>query len=120
VKEFTERLNGLEEQIRLSIDYDAVENLVSASGYSLDESGSERSNIHQTVQPVIQIASDGKSAAVRARLLNIDGKAGELAGGLYEGRAMSRNGVWSLENMALKPVWSSPFAKWTPVIGRGH
>ena len=120
VKEFTERLNGLEEQIRLSIDYDAVENLVSASGYSLDESGSERSNIHQTVQPVIQIASDGKSAAVRARLLNIDGKAGELAGGLYEGRAISRNGVWSLENMALKPVWSSPFAKWTPVIGRGH
>jgi hypothetical protein len=115
-KEFNERLNDVEEQLRLSIVYDAVENLVSASGYSLDESGSERSTIHQTVQPVIQIASDGRSAAVRARLLNIDGKAGELAGGLYEGRAISRNGVWSLENMTLKPVWSSPFAKWTPVI----
>lgn len=114
-KEFTERLNGLEEQIRLSIAYDAVENLVSAGGYSLDESG-ERANIHQTIQPVIQIASDGKSATVRARLLNIDGKAGELAGGLYEGRAISRNGVWSLENLTLKPLWSSPFAKWTPVI----
>jgi hypothetical protein len=113
-KEFTERLNDLEEQIHLSIAYDAVENLVSASGYSLDESGGERSNIHQTVQPVIQIASDGRSATVRARLLNIDGKAGELAGGLYEGRAISRNGVWSLENLTLKPVWSSPFAKWTP------
>src|SRR5215831_6496490 len=117
-KEFTERLNDLEEQIRLSIVYGAVENLMSASGYSLDESGSERSSIHQTVQPVIQIASDGRSAAVRARFLNIDGKAGELAGGLYEGRAISRNGVWSLENMTLKPVWSSPFAKWTPVISR--
>src|SRR5499427_2745390 len=113
-KEFTERLNDLEEPIRLSIVYDAVENLVSANGYALDESGSERSSIHQTVQPVIEIASDGRSAAVRARLLNIDGKAGELAGGLYEGRAISRNGVWSLENMTLKPVWSSPFAKWTP------
>jgi hypothetical protein len=119
-KEFTERLNDLEEQIRLSIVYDAVENLMSASGYSLDESGSERSSIHQTVQPVIEIASDGTSAAVRARLLNIDGKAGELAGGLYEGRAISRNGVWSLENMTLKPVWSSPFAKWTPVISRAR
>jgi hypothetical protein len=119
-KEFTERLNDLEEQIRLSIVYDAVENLVSAGGYSLDESGSERSNIHQTVQPVIQIASDGKSATVRARLLNIDGKAEELAGGLYEGRAISRNGVWSLENMTLKPVWSSPFAKWMPVISRAQ
>jgi SnoaL-like domain len=113
-KEFAERLNDLEEQINLSIAYDAVENLASANGYSLDESGNDRSNIHQTVQPVIQIASDGKSATVRARLLNIDGKAGELAGGLYEGRAISRNGVWSLENLTLKPVWSSPFAKWTP------
>src|SRR5215469_5324015 len=119
-KEFSERLNGLEEQIRLSIVYDAVENLVSAGGYSLDESGSEKANIHQTVQPVIQIASDGRSATVRARLLNIDGKAGELAGGLYEGRAISRNGDWSLENLTLKPVWSSPFAKWTPVISRAH
>jgi hypothetical protein len=119
-KEFTERLNDLEEQIRLSIVYDAVENLVSAGGYSFDESGSERSNIHQTVQPVIQIASDGRFATVRARLLNIDGKAGKLSGGLYEGQAISRNGGWSLENMTLKPVWSSPFAKWAPVIGRAQ
>ena len=38
VKEFTARLTELERQIDSSIAYDAVENLVSAHGYYLDDS----------------------------------------------------------------------------------
>src|SRR5437773_4860215 len=86
VKEFAARLTELERQINASIAYDAVENLASAHGYYLDDS---RYAIHQTVQPVIQIAPGGKSATIRARLLKVDGKAGELAGGTYEGRAIN-------------------------------
>ena len=38
MKEFTARLTELERQINSSIAYDAVENLVSAYGYYLDDS----------------------------------------------------------------------------------
>jgi hypothetical protein len=120
VKEFTARLGDLERQIQESIAYDAVENLVSARGYYLDDSAQAENatGINQTVQPVIQIASDGKSASIRARLLKVGGKAGELSGGAYEGRAINRSGVWSLERFTLKPAWSSPFSHWAPVIER--
>jgi hypothetical protein len=120
VKEFTARLADLEGQINSSIAYDAAENLVSANGYFLDDStqAQNSSAIHQTVQPVIHIAPDGKSATIRARLLKAGGKTGELAGGTYEGRAINRDGVWKLQNLTLKQTWSSPFSKWTPVIER--
>jgi hypothetical protein len=121
VKEFAARLTELERQIQASIAYDAVENLASAHGYYLDDSAQtgNSSAIHQTVQPVIQIAPDGTSATIRARLLNVDGKAGELAGGTYEGRAINSGGVWKLQSLTLKQAWSSPFSRWTPVIVRG-
>ncbi len=76
------------------------------------------SAIHQTVQPVIQLAPDGKSATIRARLLKVGGKAGELAGGTYEGRAINRDGIWKLQSLTLKQAWSSPFSRWTPVVER--
>jgi hypothetical protein len=119
-KEFAVRLADLERQILASTASDAVENLVSAHGYYLDDSEQAKNSpaIHQTVQPVIQIASDGKSATIRASLLKVGGKAGELAGGTYEGRAINRGGVWSLQNLTLKPAWTSPFSRWTPVVER--
>jgi hypothetical protein len=119
-KEFATRLTELERQIDASIAYDAVENLVSAHGYYLDESakGGSSSAIHQTVQPVIQLAPDGKSATIRARLLKVGGKAGELASGTYEGRAINRDGIWILQSLTLKQAWSSPFVHWMPVIER--
>src|SRR5262249_37528420 len=83
VKEFTTRLAELKRLIDSSIAYDAVENLVSAYGYYLDDSRTERlkelfsniadrgafssvetengSAIHQLVQPVINLTPDGKS-----------------------------------------------------------
>jgi hypothetical protein len=123
VKEFTTRLTELERQINSSIGYDAVENLVSASGYYQEDSGKESGDarsIHQLVQPVIDLASDGKSATIRARLLKIGGKPGEFASGTYEGRAKNAGGVWELQNLTLKPTWSSPFNQWTPAIERQH
>jgi hypothetical protein len=122
VKEFTARLADLERQIQESIAYDAVENLVSAHGYYLDDSAQAENSpaIDQTVQPVIQIASDGRSATIRARLLKVGGKAGELAGGTYEGLAINRAGVWSLQTLTLKQAWSSPFSHWTPVLEPRH
>jgi hypothetical protein len=139
-KEFTERLSELERQIHSSIAYDAAENLISAHGYYLDDSRNDglqalfsdttdrRSpgnaetvnapTIHQTVQPVIQVAPDGKSATIRARLLKVGGKDGELAGGTYEGRVILRDATWKLQSLTLKPAWSSPFTRWTPVLER--
>ena len=140
VKEFTARLNELEPQIHSSIVYDAVENLVAAHGYYLDDSRaddlqglfgnmstgrsaistgtSSSSAIHQTVEPVIQVASDGRSATIRARLLKVDGKAGGFSSGTYEGRATNRGGAWTLQSLTLKQDWSSPFSRWTPVVER--
>jgi hypothetical protein len=138
VREFTARLNELERQIDSSLAYDAVENLVGAHGYYLDDSrddalrglfsnpperarNAETENspaVHQTVQPVIQVAPDGKSATIRARLLKVGGKGGELASGTYEGRAIIREGAWKLQSLTLKQEWSSPFVRWDPVVER--
>jgi hypothetical protein len=125
VKEFSARLIELERQIDSSIAYDAAENLVSAHGYYLDDSRNEALRdlfssttdrrslpnaptaaspaIHQMVQPVIQIAPDGKSATIRARLLKIGGTVNALAGGTYEGRAINRGDGWKLQSLTLKP-----------------
>jgi hypothetical protein len=109
-----------------------VENLTSAHGFYLDDStdglkqlfvnasnteSGDSSAIHQTVQPVIHISPDGKSATIRARLLKVD-KASEVASGTYEGRAIIRDGVWKLQSLVLKPAWSSPFSRWEPVMER--
>ena len=137
VKEFAARLTELERQIDSSIAHDAVENLVNAYGYYLDDStdnlprlflDTSRSSsntdpgnasaIHQSVQPVINLTPDGKSATIRARLLKVGGKAGELAGGTYEGRAINGGGAWKLQSLTLKPTWSSAFNQWKPAVER--
>jgi hypothetical protein len=117
-KDINARLNELEPQIHSIIAYESAENLVSALGYSAEDSSQKEnaSAIHQAVQPVIHVGSDGKSATIRARLLKVGGKAGELAGGIYEGRAIYSGGVWKLLDLTLKPTWSSPFDHWAPVV----
>ena len=138
VTEFAARLTELERQIQFSIGYDAVENLAGAHGFYLDDSrdglkqlfvstpdpgllsNGETGNssaIHQTVQPVIHISPDGKSATIRAHLLKVD-KSGEVASGTYEGRAMVRDGIWKLQSLTLRPTWSSPLNRWAPLIER--
>jgi len=139
VKEFTTRLTELQQQIDLSIAYDAAENLVNAYGYYADDSRDDYlqtlfSNppdrsptnkrpenalvIHQSVQPVIRVAPDARSATIRARFLNVGGSPSGLAGGMYEGRAINRDGVWKLEKLTLNRTWSSPFSQWMPEFER--
>jgi hypothetical protein len=119
VKEFNARLAELERQVDSSIAYDAAENRVSALGYYLDDSMGSSPTIHQIVQPVIRITSDGKTAKIRARLLKVGATAGGgFAGGTYEGRAINSGNGWTLSDLTLKPSWSSPFAKWTPVFAQ--
>jgi hypothetical protein len=139
VKDFASRLTELERQIHSSVSYDAVENLISAYGYYLDdakdklqglfsstpdrESSAEAENvptIHQSIQPVISLAPDGKSATIRARLLNVGGKISGFTGGAYEGVAINRGGIWKLQSLSLKHTWSSPFNQWTPEVERRH
>ena len=128
-KEFTNRLNELEVQIHSSIVYDAAENLINAYGYYLDDSRdslqelfnapyrpsvSDAVAVHQTVQPVINLAGDRRSATIRARLLKVE--AGKVSGGTYEARATNRGGAWKLQSLSLKETWSSPFNQWTPTV----
>jgi len=120
IKELTTRLTELKRQVDSSIAYDAVENLVSAHGYDLDDSTKQGNAlaIHQTVQPVIKLTPDGKSATIQARLLKVGGKPGELASATYEGRATNSRGGWRLESLNLKPTWSSALNQWTPQVSR--
>ena len=108
--------------LTLAIGFVVYRNVVgfcNSQGRYLDDAEMGNSSaIHQTVQPVVQIAPDGKSATIRARVLKVGGKAGELAGGTYEGRAINRDGIWKLQSLTLKQVWSSPFSQWMPVIER--
>ncbi len=118
LKELNNRLNELEGQIYSSIVYDAAENLVNAYGYAQEDLAepAEPAAVHQTVQPVINVAPDNRSATIRARLLKVS--AGEFSSGTYEGRARKSGGAWSLENLTLKPTWSSAFAQWAPTVER--
>jgi hypothetical protein len=134
-KDLASRLNELEVQIHSSIGYDAVENLVNAQGYYLEDSRDDAvrgiaavdarlpqrnprdsAAVYQTVQPLIHVSPDGKAATIRARLLKVGGKPGELSSGLYEGRATIRDGAWKLESLTLRQTWASSLTPWMPVL----
>jgi hypothetical protein len=128
-KEFTSRLNELEPLIHSSVVYDAAENLVNAYGYYQDDSSDKLpelfsntllpktepgSAVHQTVQPVITVSADGRSATIRARLLRVG--PGQFAGGTVDALATTRSGAWKLQSLTLKPTWSSVFNAWSPTV----
>ena len=108
--------------------YDAAENLIGAYGYYLDESPDEASRlfaqpgrtapsessifVNQILQPVIDVASDGKSAQVRARLLDLGGTsggAGYWKAGTLEARIVSEQGAWKFETARSVSRWSAPY-----------
>src|SRR5215472_12939743 len=116
------RLAELEHAINVAKAYDAVENLIGAYAYYLDESPSDMASlferklrekeaprsmapegtvfVNQILQPVIDIAADGKSAKVRARLLDlggISGGHGYWTAGAFEGQFVSQRGSWRIE-----------------------
>ncbi|MGB6942917.1 MAG: nuclear transport factor 2 family protein [Bryobacteraceae bacterium] len=107
---------------------DAAENLIGVYSYYLDESPSdaaslfvqpgrntisERSNfVNQILQPVIDVAPDGKSAKIRARLLGLGGTsggAGYWKEGTLEGQIISEQGAWRFQTVHSSPRWSAPY-----------
>jgi len=118
--------------------WDAAENLIGAYGYYLDElpgnvaglfaqpsfvqasfvqfsdnttSGSAIL-VNQILQPVIDVAPDGKSAKVRARLLDLGGTSGgtgNWTAGTFEGQIVSEQGTWKFRTAHSSAGWSVPY-----------
>jgi hypothetical protein len=132
------RLAELEHAINVAKPYDAVENLIGAYAYYLDESPSDMAGlfardrreeaprsmapegtvfVNQILQPVIDIAADGKSAKVRARILDlggISGGRGYWTAGAFEGQLVSQHGSWRIERAGSTAVWTAPYpGGWT-------
>ena len=133
------RLAELEHAINVAKAYDAAENLIGAYAYYLDESPSDMAGlfardvreeeaprsmapegtvfVNQILQPVIDVAADGKSAKVRARLLElggISGGRGYWTAGAFEGQLVSQPGSWRIKWAGSTTVWSAPYpGGWT-------
>ncbi len=114
VAELAARLTEAERSLTAAEAYDAAENLIGAYGYDQDDSPSAAGSIfaYQVLQPVIDIAPDGKSAKVRARLLNpsgTSGGAGYWTAGTLEGQIVSDDGGWKFETLHSASTWSAPY-----------
>ncbi len=122
------RLAEVERRLTASEAYDAAENLIGAYGYYMDESPGDATSlfvqpnrnttsessifVNQILQPVIDIAPDGKSAKVRARLLDLgdtSGGAGFWAAGTLEGKIASVQGAWRFQTARSVSTWSAPY-----------
>ena len=102
--------------------------MIGAYGYYLDESPSEVASlfvqpgrnttpessifVNQILQPVIDVAPDGKSAKIRARLLDLGGTSGGpgyWTAGTLEGQIVSEQGTWRFETVRSSSAWSAPY-----------
>ncbi|MBZ5633253.1 MAG: nuclear transport factor 2 family protein [Acidobacteriia bacterium] len=113
--ELTARLAEVERSLTAAEAYDAAENLIGAYGYGRDDSPSAEGGTlfaSQILQPVIDVAPDGKSAKVRARRLDLGGTSGGpgyWSAGTFEGQVASEGGVWKFEMLRSLPTWSAPY-----------
>jgi hypothetical protein len=113
--ELEQRLAEAERRTAVAEAYDAIENLIGAFGYGRDGAalgGGGVSFVSQILQPVIEVARDGRSAKIRARLLElqgISGAAGAWAAGLYQGTGVQQDGSWKLQTLDLERTWSGPY-----------
>lgn len=116
------RLAEAERNLTAVAAYDAIENLVNAVGYARDGAamtGGGTTFASHILQPVIEVARDGRSAKVRARLLELQGTSGGAGGwtaGVYEGTAVAQGGSWTLRSFDLTRTWAGPYpAGWARV-----
>ena len=132
--ELTARLAEAERSITTAEAYDAAENLIGAYGYYLDDSPGDVASlfagfvrkdaevghlvpgesilVNQFMQPVIGVARDGRSAKVRARLLDpggASGGAGYWTAGTFEGQIVSEQGTWKFQTAGFSSGWSAPY-----------
>ena len=109
------RLAELERSLTAAEVYDIAENLLNAHGYSLDDSPSVDGGFifaNQILQPVIDVAADGKSAELRARQLNLGGTSGGpgyWTAGTFEGQIVADQGAWKLQTTRSTSAWSAPY-----------
>jgi hypothetical protein len=142
-----------ETRARRALAYDAVENLVDAYAFYLDECGTELATalfapdvdirfadgtvardvdgirnalqraycpadrregdftLHHALQPVIDVADDGRSATFSARLWEVHASnetADTYRGGMLEGEAILEAGRWKLTALGTRYLWTSP------------
>src|SRR6185295_14375688 len=113
--DLTARVAEVERSLTAAEAYDAAENLIGAYGYDRDDSPSTEGGTlfaSQILQPVIDVAPDGRSAKVRARRLDLGGTSGGpgyWTAGTLEGQIVSKDGVWKFETLRSAPTWSAPY-----------
>jgi len=132
--ELAARVGELERAVAAAKAYDAVENLIDAYAYYLDDSPGDVASLfahdvqretpggsiapegtifaNQILQPVIDIAADGRSAKVRARLLDpggVSGGRGYWTSGVFEGELTAAGGSWRFVTARSTAVWSAPY-----------
>jgi hypothetical protein len=127
--ELEARLRETERSISAAEAYEAAENLIGAYGYFLDESPGQAAQLfdgdarppeatggsvfaNQILQPVIDVAPDGKSAKIRARRLDlggISGGAGYWMAGAVEGEIVWEQGAWRFRTAQSRSEWSAPY-----------
>jgi hypothetical protein len=67
--------------------------------------------LHMRIQPVIDVAPDGKSAKIRARLFQSGSsrtRSPSWNGGMYEDKAVLVNGAWLFSFVEIDHVWRAP------------
>ena len=127
-------LSVAEARAQRALAYDAVEDLIAAYAYYLDEClledasalftaagtitaaecpgdrPADEMTLHHVTQPVIDIADDGASAGFTAHLWEIHAAAAgedEYRGGLIEGEARRESGQWKLSRLERRYTWSA-------------
>jgi hypothetical protein len=142
IADLTKRTTEAERLLQTAVAYDATENIASVFGYYLDEfmwdetadlnmsnAGRESMRkslksqytqkkpadyvlVHQFIQPVIHVASDGQSAQIRMRLLQLAGSSGgngSWIAGIYEGRMEIEDGAWKFASMNRNYIWTADY-----------
>jgi len=69
---------------------------------------------HQTLQAVIHVAADGRSARIRSRLFEPTGQIGEEGAwiaGIYEHEAVAEAGVWKLSRASIHFTWAGEYVE---------
>jgi len=68
--------------------------------------------VNQIAQPVIDVAPNGMSAKIRARLLDLGGTsggAGYWKAGAFEGRIVWEQGAWKFQTARSVSQWFAPY-----------
>ncbi len=128
------RVAEVERAVMAAEAYDAAENLIGAYGYYMDDSLDDVAGlfapgvrdetavrpvapegtvfVNQILQPVTDIAPDGRSAKVRARLLDLGdmaGGRGYWTAGAFEGRMVEKNGKWRFQAAGSRAIWTAAY-----------